>query len=200
MQTQDNRTWIPAGWTPTTTSPRFQLVSQVARLDANGGCSHWGDRSFAFRRRSPYFGPIVVVADLAAPSQRALRPRSSLCSPPPCSPSLVAPAQMLALRHRVFFLHLPLLSVASPLRVVPPCRLVALRSAPSPLISVLIRLSSCPCHCSALRKFPFRLEDASRQLTPVLGIPHEAEACTVGWLEKPTCLECLGPAVPPPPP
>ena len=32
----------------------------------------------------------------------------------------------------------------------------------------------------------------------LLGIPHEVEACMVGWLEKPTCLECLGPAVPPP--
>ena len=52
--------------------------------------------------------------------------------------------------------------------------------------------------CNALREFLFsprgRLEAANTQL----GIPHEAEACTVGWLEKPTCLECLGPAVPPP--
>ena len=73
MQKKDNHTWTPAGWTPTTTSPRFQLVSQVACLDANSGCSRWGDRSSAFRRRLPSFAPVVVVVDLAAFPQRASR-------------------------------------------------------------------------------------------------------------------------------
>ena len=43
-----NRTWKPVGWTPTTTSSQFQLVSRVACLVANSGCSLWGDQSFIF--------------------------------------------------------------------------------------------------------------------------------------------------------
>ena len=70
-------------------------------------------------------------------------------------------------------------------------------SFPSPPLR-FVRFSPCLRLRNALRKFCFlprgRLEAADTHP----GIPHEAEACTVGWLEKPTCLECLGPAVPPP--
>ena len=76
----NNQTWEPAGWTPTTTSSRFQLVSQVACLDANSGCSHWGDQSSISWRRSSYFAPVVVVVDFAAPSQRVSHSRLSLRS------------------------------------------------------------------------------------------------------------------------
>ena len=111
---KDNHTWTPAGWTPTTTSLRFQLVSQVARLDADGGCSRWGDRSFAPRRRSPYFAPVVVVVvNLAAPSQCAQRLRSSSRSLSPRSLSSAASTQVLTLCLRVFFLTFPALHRAS---------------------------------------------------------------------------------------
>ena len=102
------------GWTPTTTSPRFQLVSQVACLDANSGCSRWGDRTIAFRRRSPSLASVVVVADLAVPSQRALRFRSLLRSLLPQSLPPVVPALVLAQRSRAAFPTSPALSCPPP--------------------------------------------------------------------------------------
>ena len=141
----NNQTWEPAGWTPTTTSSRFQLVSQVACLDANSGCSRWGDRSFAFRHRSPSFAPVVVVVDLAAPSQRALRSRLLLRSLSFRSAPPAAPTQALASRSRAFFpgsLHPP----SPPFCVVRSVPLVALRLLSPPLVFAHDALFALPAH------------------------------------------------------
>ena len=80
----------------------------------------------------------------------------------------------------------PLVTLCLPFPSSPPSFLCIASSLPP------MRLSSAqrrPCFLPR-----GRLEAADTQL----GTPHEAEACTVSWLEKPTCLECKGPAVPPP--
>ena len=185
LQKRDNHTWVPSGWTPTTTSSRFQLVSQVACLDANSGCFRWGDRWIAFRHRSPSSAPVVVVVDLAAPSLRALRPHSLPRSPIPQILSSAALAQMLAQRSRSF----------PPLFLAPPRPFSATRAlyrlslhAHSSLSSFLhtVHSSSCLRLCNALRKFRFRLEDASRLLTPNWVFPmRQRHARSVGWRSPP---------------
>ena len=185
VQTNDNHTWTPAGWTPTTTSSRFQLVSQVARLDANSGCSRWGDRSFAFRRRSPSFAPVVVVVDLAAPSQRALRSRLLLRSLSPCSIPSAAPTWAPASRSCAFFPALPTL-LRPPSASCALCHLSLY--APSPLSSSsrMMRPSPCLRMYGARCKSRFRLEDASRLLTPSWVFPmRQRHARPVGWRSPP---------------
>ena len=65
--------------------------------------------------------------------------------------------------------------------------------SPSPCVLCLLL---CPHLPNTHRKSPFLPRGCLEAADTHLGIPHEAGACTVGWLEKPTCLECLGPAVP----
>ena len=70
---------------------------------------------------------------------------------------------------------------------------------PSPsLLSPGVQYVARVAHTSALDIVSFRTLPRGRLevADTLLGIPHEAEACMVSWLEKPTCLECLGPAVP----
>ena len=182
---KDKNIWTPAGWTPTTTSSRFQLVSQVACLDANSGCFRWGDRSIALRRRSPSFAPVVVVVDLAAPSQRAPRPRSLLRSPLHQSLFSAVPAQVLARRFRAVSLLLPL-SLAPLSATCAPCHLPprALSSLSSSLR--IMRFSPCLRLYDALREFHSRLEDASRLLTPNWVFPmRQRHARSVGWRSPP---------------
>ena len=154
LRTKDNHTWTLAGWTPTTTSSRFQLVSQVACLDANSGCSRWGDRSFASRSRSPSFAPVVVVVDLAALSLRASR----LCSlPRPLlyqSLSHVVPVQVLALRSCAFFLAAPTFTYLSLCDVCPVllCHLTPSSPSPCPCASCTLRLA-CACALRSVSSF-----------------------------------------------
>ena len=69
---------------------------------------------------------------------------------------------------------------------------------PCPLFSCIVHPLPYLRSPDARRKFPFPPRGHLKVADTQLGIPHEAEACTVSWLEKPTCLECLGPTVPPP--
>ena len=142
------------GWTPTTTSSRFQLVSQVACLDANSGCSRWGDRWSLFRRRSPSFAPVVVVVDLAAPSQRAMRSRSLLRSLPigPCL-LLCLFRCLLSAFARSSLVFSP--SFPPPSATCAPCHL-PLHALPSLSSSLRTERSSPRLHpCGVLRKFRF---------------------------------------------
>ena len=121
-----------------------------------------------------------------------LAPPPSLCRPLYAHPNLCSDVMGLPLQSP------PLFALFPSLRLRPLAARLSLPPPPCPLFLCI----ACSLPCLRLpdtrRKFPFpprgRLEVADTHL----GIPHEAEACTVGWLEKPSCLECLGPAVPPP--
>ena len=185
VERKNNHTWTPAGWTPTTTSSRFQLVSQVACLDANSGCFRWGDRSSAFQRHLPSFAPVIVVVDLAAPSLRVSRSLPLFRSP--SYHSTLRSVLPLALFHThapspSFLLTLCRLFPASPI-LAPP--LTHLPFVPPSLFHATRSL-----HClhspNAPRMFPFCLEVASRLLTPNWVFPmRQRHARSVGWRSPP---------------
>ena len=182
---KDNRTWAPLGWTPTTTSPRFQLVSQFACPDANSGCLRWGDRSSAFRRRLPSFAPVVVVVVFAVP-RNASRAFPFLLAP--------LPDALLSVLRLFWRSFVPAGFFPGSPRSLPSLSCDASSCAahhsspPRPLLRSLAQRALClACarlahHVSSL----FCLEVASRLLTPNWVFPmRQRHARSVGWRSPP---------------